>query len=78
MSERRPGTHKPFILYRRDDVTGVSGTGTVAEGVEWSDGSASLRWCVDGKPCSTTYYSSIRDVAEIHGHDGRTTIVWEF
>ena len=27
-----------FVLLREEDVTGVSGTGIVAEGVEWQDG----------------------------------------
>ena len=33
-----------FILYRRHDATGVSGTGIVATGVVWPDGHAALRW----------------------------------
>lgn len=75
MGDSRPGTHERWILYRREDATGVSGTGTVAEGVTWSDGSVSMRWCVDGKPRGTTVYESEEDVEEIHGHDGRTQIV---
>lgn len=27
-----------FVLQRHVDVSGVSGTGEIAEGVEWSDG----------------------------------------
>jgi hypothetical protein len=35
---------RPFVLRRLVDETGVSGTGVVAEGVEFSDGTVALRW----------------------------------
>jgi hypothetical protein len=57
-------------------VTGVSGTGTVAEGVEFSDGTVVLKWCV-GDHRSTVFWDSITDVEAIHGHDGRTQVVWD-
>lgn len=75
---RKPGTQRRFLLYRREDATGVSGTGSVAEGVEWCDGTVSMRWCVEGKPRGTTFYNSAAEVEEIHGHDGRTQIVWDW
>lgn len=75
---RKPGTHERFLLYRREDVTGVSGRGTVAEGIEFSDGKVAMHWCVPGKPKSTVVYDSIADVEAIHGHDGRTALVWDF
>jgi len=34
---------RPFVLRRLVDETGVSGTGVVAEGVEFSDGTVALR-----------------------------------
>lgn len=74
----KPGTHERFILYRQDDVTGVSGTGTVAEGVEFNDGFVVMRWCVEGKPRGTTVYECIDDVLEIHGHDGKTQVIWDW
>jgi hypothetical protein len=64
-----------FHLYRHADETGVSGTGIVAEGVQFQDGVVSMRWCV--KPArSTTSYDNVPDVTTIHGHDGKTEIVW--
>lgn len=67
---------RPFHLYRRRDETGVSGTGIVAEGVMFGDGTVSMRWCVPDKPKSTTAYATIDDVLAIHGHDGLTTVLW--
>jgi hypothetical protein len=36
--------HRRFELHRDTDITGVSGTGVVAEGVAFSDGVVALRW----------------------------------
>jgi len=65
-----------FYLYRRVDETGVSGTGVVANGVEWPDGEVTMRWCVKDKPNSTAQYEEIEHVVKIHGHDGKTAVVW--
>lgn len=66
---------RPFVLYRVEDSTGVSGTGVVAEGVEFSDGRVALRWCV-GEHRSTVMWDSIASVRAIHGHDGKTKVTW--
>ena len=63
-----------FELHREHDVSGISGTGTVAEGVEFSDGSCVIRWRT-GR-ASTVIWSSIDDVVAIHGHGGATRLVW--
>ena len=64
-----------FHLYRHDDETGVSGTGIVAEGIQYQDGRISMRWCVNPAR-STTAYDNAPDVTTIHGHDGKTEIIW--
>jgi hypothetical protein len=64
-----------FTLERSEDVTGVSGTGTVAEGVEFSDGLVALRWLV-GRHRSTAILDSIESVEKIHGHNGATQVTW--
>lgn len=61
-----------FSLVRTEDFSGVSGTGNVAEGVEFSNGSAVLRWKTEYS--STCIYQSIADVIRIHGHEGRTKV----
>lgn len=63
-----------FALRRYEDESGVSGTGIVAQGVQFSDGTVALRWMVDLR--STALYDSIDDVVAIHGHGGRTRVVW--
>ena len=63
-----------FMLQRLEDETGVSGVGYVAEGVEFTDGTVALRWLTEHT--STAIYNSIGDVEKIHGHDGRTQVVW--
>lgn len=63
-----------FHLQRNEDESGVSGTGIVTEGVEFSDGSCAMRWMTNTS--STTFYSSIEDVVTIHGHGGKTVVVW--
>ncbi|MFI6681918.1 hypothetical protein [Kribbella sp. NPDC050470] len=61
-----------FTLHRYEDKSGVSGTGSVAEGVEFSDGSVALRW--PGEHPSTAVWPDIRDVEAIHGHGGLTVV----
>ena len=64
-----------FHLYRHHDETGVSGPGIVAEGIQYRDGCIAMRWCVNPAR-STTVYTNHDDVTTIHGHDGKTEIVW--
>jgi hypothetical protein len=65
---------KPFALYRHQDVTGVSGSGTVAHGVQFADGTTVLRWL--GEYASTVIWESLDAAMQVHGHDGRTRVVW--
>ena len=65
---------RTFQLYRTVDVSGTSGTGTVAKGVEFPDGQCTLWWPNFG---SIGIYKTIDDVKEIHGHEGRTLVVFE-
>jgi hypothetical protein len=65
---------RTFVLRRVVDVSGVSGTGDVADGVVFPDGSVAIRW--RGELASTSVWSSL-DVAEaVHGHGGATRIVF--
>lgn len=68
------GAGKPFIVYRHHDVSGVSGTGVVADGIEFPDGRVAMRW--RGEDGSTVIHDSIQTVEKIHGHGGNTIIVW--
>ncbi|GGQ81115.1 hypothetical protein [Streptomyces flaveolus] len=64
-----------FVLRRHTDISGVSGTGDVADGVLWPDGTAAIRW--RGEHPSTVHWDRGRvSVEHIHGHQGATEIVW--
>lgn len=64
-----------FVLRRHVDVSGISGTGNVADGVEWPDGTASIRW--RGEHPSVVHWDRGRVSVElIHGHGGATEVVF--
>jgi hypothetical protein len=63
-----------FELHRDQDTSGVSGTGVVAQGIEFTDGTCALRWLSEHR--STALYDSTRDIELIHGHGGLTRLVW--
>ena len=67
-------TARRFILDRIDDETGVSGTGAVAEGCVFSNGRAALTFVV--APGSMLWYLSVDDLMTVHGHGGKTQLVW--
>jgi hypothetical protein len=63
-----------FELHREEDVSGVSGVGVVAEGVQFHDGTVVIRWF--GDDASTVVWPDIASAEKVHGHGGRTRIVW--
>lgn len=65
---------KHFWLQRKEDISGTSGTGLVAEGVVFSNGWCALHWLT--KYTSVAYYQSIAELEAIHGHNGATEVVW--
>ena len=67
----RPRT---FELVRYRDPSGVSGTGVVAEGCVFSDGSVALRWRGDNP--ATAVWPDIESVLAVHGHRGATEVRW--
>lgn len=66
---------RTFKLVRTEDYSGVSGTGEVAEGVVFNNGKTVMCW--DTATSSIAVYESVFDVAAIHGHEGRTKVVFE-
>lgn len=74
MSTAAKSMSRRFLLDRREDATGISGTGPVAEGVAFSDGTAVLRWTTAHR--STAVYASMAELEAIHGHEGRTVVAW--
>ncbi|MGY0236887.1 hypothetical protein [Longispora urticae] len=72
-----PHPPRRFAMRRWDDPTGVSGTGIVAYGVAWTDDRVVMRWL--GSTTGVTQvavFDSMDDLMRIHGHGGRTEVVW--
>ncbi len=81
---------RQFALHRDVDVSGVSGTGIVATGIEFVDpadvvfpdgvvlrlppGWCRVTWHSDHP--STVLWPSVEDAMAVHGHGGATRIVW--
>jgi len=63
-----------FVLRRLVDRSGLSGTGDVAEGVEFWNGQVALTWRSPWTVVST--FPSIDVVDQVHGRNGEATIVW--
>lgn len=73
-----------FALHRETDITGISGTGVVAHGCVFPDGTTVVRWRDMGGPAAergvrptTVIFPSIAAVEALHGHGGATRIVWD-
>ena len=70
-----------FELYRAEDVSGMSGVGSVALGVVFPDGESVLRWrdkTHDGEVIhgNISVWDSLQDLQKVHGHEGRTVVRW--
>ncbi len=67
---------KRFRLIRTDDISGVSGTGYVANGVDFGD-QVVLKWNDKGEtPGAMGFYHDTEHVLKIHGHGGTTKVEW--
>ena len=66
---------KTFKLRRLEDLSGVSGTGIVAEGTQYHDGQITMSWF--GRFHTITVAPDIETIERIHGHEGRTVIEWD-
>jgi hypothetical protein len=64
-----------FFLRRQVDVSGVSGTGLVAEGVVFKDGTTVIQWYGD-RP-STVVWRDFAHAESVHGHGGHTKFEFE-
>lgn len=74
---------KRFKLVRDEDESGVSGTGVVAVGAKFPSGYCEIEWLNDQNDSVDTsfnghaaYPGGPEDVIEVHGHEGRTRLVW--
>ena len=60
-----------FVLVRHSDVTGRSGVGINAEGVEWRGGTADLHWVTDYESF-VHWPTGVEGILAVHGHEGAT------
>ncbi len=74
MAETGATGFRRFVLVRYEDESGVSGTGVVAEGVQFSTGRCVLAWVTRFR--SLAMYNHIDEIRQIHGHDGKTHVSW--
>jgi hypothetical protein len=65
---------KRFYLNRIKDISGISGTGRVAEGFVFDNGKVAMCWLT--ATSSIAVYDTVEHVEKIHGHAGATEIEW--
>ena len=76
---------RSFKLIRLQDLTGTSGLGHVASGQVDSNGKTTIHWTVAAKLAdgstrkinSVTQFDTWVDAILLHGHAGRTVLVWD-
>lgn len=69
------GGMRRFRLDRKEDITGRSGTGCVAQGVVFSDGTVVMRWMTERR--TMAFYQCLEDLEFIHLHHGDSSLRWE-
>lgn len=76
---------RTFKFIRHVDLTGTSGVGHVASGHVDASGLTQVRWTVDARLAdgstrkinSVTQFETWVDAVLLHGHGGRTVLVWD-
>lgn len=63
---------KAFVLDRKVDVSGVSGTGIVAQVIEFDNGKVVVAWL--GPTRSIAFYDSLADAETVHCHGGASVL----
>jgi hypothetical protein len=66
---------KTFKLLRNEDASGISGTGFVAEGIEFTSGECAMSWLTEHR--SIAIYPNMATLVNIHGHGGRTQVIYD-
>ena len=66
MVDRAPQGMRGFVMRREFDCSGVSGTGTVLEGVEFSTGVVVIHWLTPPPRGSISVFDSLEQFLSIH------------
>jgi hypothetical protein len=80
MVDRAPQGMRRFVMERQCDVSGVSGTGVVLEGVLFSTGVVVIHWLTPPPRGSISVFDSFEQFLSIHVEphpDNHTTLVFE-
>lgn len=65
------------LLIRLEDVSGVSGTGIVADVIQLRTGKVIVSWLPSQSNVSQIeIFDSEQDLLAIHGHEGKTDLIW--
>jgi hypothetical protein len=70
------GLPRRFLLVRDVDESGVSGTGIVAEGIEFTNAVVALEWTTVWPTSVVFHERGMESVETVHGHNGKTRIEW--
>lgn len=65
---------KVFYLFRKEDVSGISGIGIVALGAIFPSGKVELEWIATNH-VSWGEFPNIDILKQLHGHEGKTEII---
>ena len=63
-----------FVLDRDNDLTGTSGVGLVAEGIQFSNGQVVIHWLSQLE--AVNVYGNALVLETLHGHGGGTKVRW--
>jgi len=72
MNKKKTTEMRRFRLVRTEDETGVSGTGVIAEGVEFANGRCAMTWL--SQFGAVTVFDNMKVIEETHGHQGKTKV----
>jgi len=76
-SSLAPAGIRTFTVYREDDITGVSGTGVVIEGVKLATGQAVIHWLYPPPRGGIAIFDSMDDFVKVHvlPHPANKTLI---
>ena len=80
MTDRAPEGMRRFVMHRQRDVSGVSGTGLVLEGVLFSTGIVVVHWLTPPPRGSISVFDSLDQFLAIHVRphpDNHAVLVFE-
>jgi hypothetical protein len=63
-----------FYLHRKNDVSGVSGTGIIAHGVEFDHGMCAFTWISPYHKVDIA--ANVKTIEQVHGHGGDTQVIY--